>query len=102
MDNDNAPIKNVDELPEYTNAMAWMRAGWEDVRRGLGYRKQYDTALERQQTNYEIGRVQAYNVRAAGLPVRVWPVEVELPTWLGPLLRQAAIRVGFARWDNRN
>lgn len=82
-------------------AIEWARLGWEDARNGRGFSHQYESASPTAQNNYEIGRIQAVNVIAAGLKAPKWPDNVVLPKWVDPLWNEAARIAGNARPDIR-
>lgn len=82
-------------------ALTWARLGWEDARNGRPFRPEYETANPLEQGNYEIGRIQAVNVRAAGINPPAWPAKTALPKWAFPLWQEAADTVGNARCDIR-
>jgi hypothetical protein len=48
-------------------SLEYVRRGWEDARLVLPFDAKYDTWAEWAQQNYELGRLQAVRVRAAGM-----------------------------------
>jgi hypothetical protein len=75
----------------------YRRAGHEDMRAGLGFRREYETWPEEGQRAYENGRAIAVNIVAAGLKLPVWRVNVTRPKGMAALALRARDIVGPAQ-----
>lgn len=72
----------------------WVQLGYLDRLSGEPYRREYETALRVDQSNYEAGRLWASNLLAAGVKVPRWTSSRRLPRSMGLALAEAQRAVG--------
>jgi hypothetical protein len=72
-----------------------VQAGYDEIRRGLPLNPdKYATQVD--QGNYELGRLRAVNIMAAGLPLPTWNYGKRIPNGVVAAIRTAVARIGPA------
>ncbi len=72
-----------------------VQAGYDEIRRGLPLNPdKYATQVD--QGNYELGRLRAANILAAGLPLPTWNKGKKIPNGVVAAIRAAVNRIGPA------
>lgn len=68
--------------------------GWQHGMNGADYPADFDAMLENTQQGYEAGRLDACNVKAAGIPVPYWNTITDLPPEIEAAINVAAWKTG--------